>query len=122
MGPLLFCSRTISATFRLIIRPRPFIRSSPGLTVKVSTIAQTGHLDLDITFKACDPCLMDRRSYPTSGYNLIQVNRAALRTTRITYNSSGNLKYDAEGGTLHSNYNGRVQRMNNAIWNRLAQL
>ena len=41
---------------------------------------------------------------------------------RITYNSSGNLKYDAEGGTLHSNDGGRVQNRNNATWNRLAQL
>jgi hypothetical protein len=71
-----------------MIRPSPFIRSGPGLTVKVSTIAQTGHLDLDITYKACDPCLMDRRSCPTSGYNLIQVNRAALRTTVVAISST----------------------------------
>jgi len=40
----------------------------------------------------------------------------------ITYNSSGNLNYDAEGGTIHRNYNGWVQNLNNAILNRLAQL
>jgi hypothetical protein len=38
------------------------------------------------------------------------------------YNSSSNLKYDAEGGTIQSNDNGRVQSLNNAIWNRLAHL
>ena len=46
---------TIYAIFRSIIRPSPFIPSGTGLTVKVSTIAQTGHLDLVITYKACNP-------------------------------------------------------------------
>ena len=44
------------------------------------------------------------------------------KSYRITYTSSGNLEYDAEGGTIHGNDGGRVQNMNNAIWNRLAQL
>ena len=58
----------------------------------------------------------------------VRSHRAAVDITytttsySITYNSSGHLKYDAEKGTIHSNYNGWVQTLNNAILNRLAQL
>ena len=33
----------------------------------------------------------------------------------ITYKDSSNLKYNATKGTIHSNYNGWIQRLDNAI-------
>ena len=58
----------------------------------------------------------------------VRRHRAAVDITyttnsySITYNSSDKLDYDAGKGTIHSNDNGWVQNLNNAILNRLAQL
>lgn len=38
----------------------------------------------------------------------------------ITYSSSQNLKYDEAAGTIHSNYNGWIQNLDNAIRGRLS--
>lgn len=38
----------------------------------------------------------------------------------ITYNNSMNLKYDADHKRIHSNYNGWIQNLNNAIKARLS--
>lgn len=43
------------------------------------------------------------------------------KTYSITYKNSMNLNYDAEKGTIHSNYNGWVQNLNNAIQVQLSQ-
>ena len=40
----------------------------------------------------------------------------------IQYKESSNLKYDAGDGTIHSNYNGWVQRLDSAIKGKLAEL
>ena len=40
----------------------------------------------------------------------------------ITYKESSNLKYDAGDGTIHSNYNAWVQRLDNNIRTKLALL
>ncbi len=40
----------------------------------------------------------------------------------ITYNTSANLKYNSDGNTIHSNYNGWIQNLNNAINGQLATL
>jgi len=38
----------------------------------------------------------------------------------ITYKNSIDLKYDATKGTIHSNYNGWIQNLNNAIQSQLS--
>ena len=40
----------------------------------------------------------------------------------ITYNTSTNLHYNPDGNTIHSNYNGWIQNLNNAINGQLATL
>ena len=40
----------------------------------------------------------------------------------ILYEDSSNLKYDAEAKTIHSNYNGWIQNLNNAIQVQLNML
>jgi len=40
----------------------------------------------------------------------------------INYKNSMNLKYDATKGTIHKNYNGWIQNLNNAIQVQLTQL
>lgn len=40
----------------------------------------------------------------------------------ILYKSSSNLKYDASDGSIHSNYNGWIQNLDNAIKAKLATL
>lgn len=40
----------------------------------------------------------------------------------IIYKSSTNLKYNAEDNTIHSNYNGWIQNLDNAIKTRLGML
>jgi len=44
------------------------------------------------------------------------------KSYQIIYKSSSNLKYDAKEHTIHSNYNGWVQNLNNAIQVRLGML
>jgi hypothetical protein len=41
------------------------------------------------------------------------------KTYSITYKDSTNLKYDAEKNTIHENYRGWIQRLDNAIKSRL---
>jgi hypothetical protein len=43
-------------------------------------------------------------------------------TYNIIYQNSSNLKYDATNRTIHSNYNGWIQNLNNAIQTRLGML
>jgi len=40
----------------------------------------------------------------------------------ITYNGSTNLKYDPEAKTIHSNYNGWIQKLDSAIKGRLSSV
>ena len=40
----------------------------------------------------------------------------------IKYNTSTNLKYDADDGTIHSNYNSWIQNLDNAIKGKLSAL
>ena len=40
----------------------------------------------------------------------------------ITYNTSANLNYNSDENTIHSNYNGWIQNLNNAINRQLATL
>lgn len=40
----------------------------------------------------------------------------------IAYGSSQNLKYDAAAGTIHTNYNGWIQNLDNAIRGRLSAI
>jgi hypothetical protein len=44
----------------------------------------------------------------------------STKSYSITYSSSQNLKYDEAAGTIHSNYNGWIQNLDNAIRGRLS--
>jgi len=45
-----------------------------------------------------------------------------LKNYSITYKSSSNLKYDAEDKSIHSNYNGWITNLDNAIQVQLSAL
>lgn len=46
----------------------------------------------------------------------------STKTYSITYNTSTNLKYDAEDKTIHSNYNGWIQNLDSAIKGKLSAI
>jgi hypothetical protein len=46
----------------------------------------------------------------------------STKSYSITYSSSQNLKYDEAAGTIHSNYNGWIQRLENTIRSRISAL
>jgi len=46
----------------------------------------------------------------------------STKSYSITYNTSTNLKYDAEDKTIHSNYNGWIQNLDTAIKGQLSAL
>ena len=46
----------------------------------------------------------------------------STKSYSITYNTSTNLKYDAEEKTIHSNYNGWIQNLDTAIKGKLSAL
>jgi hypothetical protein len=46
----------------------------------------------------------------------------STKTYSITYNTSTNLKYDAEAKTIHSNYNGWIQNLDSAIKGNLSTI
>lgn len=46
----------------------------------------------------------------------------STKSYSITYNTSTNLKYDADANTIHSNYNGWIQNLDSAIKGRLSTI
>lgn len=46
----------------------------------------------------------------------------STKSYSITYNTSTNLKYDAEENTIHSNYNGWIQNLDSAIKGKLSAI
>jgi len=46
----------------------------------------------------------------------------STKSYSITYNTSTNLKYDAEANTIHSNYNGWIQNLDNGIKGKLSAI
>ena len=114
-------------------------RTATIYTIKDASIGTTSsaELSLDQVTKA----ILAAATGPKPAWNMkvekpghilatlfVRSHRAAVDITyttesyNITYNSSANLKYDAAAGTIHSNYNGWIQNLNNAILSQLAYL
>ncbi len=68
---------------------------------------ETGHIQGTLNIRS-HSAIVDI-SYSTESYN-------------ITYKSSSNLKYDPDDKSIHSNYNGWIQKLDSAIKARLATL
>ncbi len=71
--------------------------------------------------KAVSPGLIKGTLHLRDHTAMVDINYTATNYS-ITYSDSVNLKYDAAANTIHPNYNGWVQRLDQTIRSRLAAL
>lgn len=76
---------------------------------------------LDWQVRKVKPGLAEAQLYIRDHMALVEIPYSK-ESFSIKYKNSSNLKYDAAKGTIHSNYNGWVQNLRNAIALQLSSL